>query len=209
MLNQKIVSMTKEEITTPEDLVFTLFKQGREEAFESIFRANYDRIMGFCVQFIGDKDQAQNITQEAFLKLWLNREKIEIYNGIRSFLYTSAKTDCLNFIRHKKVVCKYENKQLQYKEDQLNQEVLESFDDDGFSELENLIDQLVDKLPEKCREVFIKSRFEGKKNREIAEEMNISVKSVEADMTRALKILKTELTEYLPLLLVQFVLYNN
>lgn len=209
MFNHETVSMAKEEITTPEDLVLTLFKQGREEAFESIFHANYDRIMGFCVQFIGDKDQAQNITQEAFLKLWLNREKIEIYNGIRSFLYTSAKTDCLNFIRHKKVIYNYENKQLQYKEDQLNVEVLESFDDDGFFELENLIDQLIDKLPDKCRDVFIKSRFEGKKNKEIAEEMDISVKAVEANMTRALRILKSELTDYMPLLLVQLIFYAN
>ena len=159
---------------------------------------------------MNDRDRAQSLAQEAFIHLWLNREKIETLNGIRSFLYTYAKSSCLNDIRHRKIVSKYQDKHLQAKEEQLNIEVLESFDFQSleFSELEALIKRSIDELPEKCRLVFLMSRMEGKKNKEIAEELDISVKSVEANITRALKTLKSNLSEYLPALLVQILLQH-
>ncbi|MBL7968435.1 MAG: RNA polymerase sigma-70 factor [Prolixibacteraceae bacterium] len=177
-------------------------------AFEKIFKSNYNQLVGFCNQFIADKDKAQSLTQEAFINLWLNREKIETFNGIKSFLYTYAKSVCLNYLRHKKVVSKYEDRQLFEKEETLNREVLESFDFNSleFIELETLIRQSINELPEKCRQVFIMSRFEGKMNKEISDELNISVKAVEANMTRALKLLRIRLSEYLPIFLVQLVM---
>lgn len=186
------------------------FKGGDESAFEKVFKADYNRIVGFCQQFTGDKDQARSLAQEAFVKLWLNREKIETLNGIHSFLYTAAKTDCLNYIRHEKVIGKYQDKQLQLKEGELNREILESFDFDQLEllELEKVIIQSIKELPEKCRLVFELSRIEGKKNGEIAAQLNITVKSVEANMTRALKTLRLKLAEYLPLILVQLIMKN-
>ncbi|MCL4483010.1 MAG: RNA polymerase sigma-70 factor [Bacteroidetes bacterium] len=186
------------------------FKEGNESAFEEVFKTGYNRIVGFCQQFTGDKDQAQSLAQEAFVKLWLNREKIETVNGIRSFLYTAAKTDCLNYIRHKKVIGKYQDKQLQLKEGELNREILESFDFDQLEllELETMIIRSINELPEKCRLVFVLSRMEGKKNCEIATQLDITVKSVEANMTRALKTLRLKLAEYLPLILVQLIMKN-
>lgn len=190
------------------DYIFLNFKKGDEKAFESIFDQYYNQIVGFCVQFIGDSDKAQSIAQEAFIKLWLNREKVEKVSGIKSFLYTASKSECLNVIRHKEVSNKYQNHQLQIKEEQLNREVLDSFEFDSveFSELERLIHKSIEDLPEKCRLVFLKSRMEDLTNKEIAEELNISVKAVEANMTRALKILKERLSDYLPAVLVQVIL---
>ena len=184
------------------------FKNGDEQAFEKIFKSNHNRIVGFCNQFVPDLDKAKGLTQEVFINLWLNREKIETLNGIKSFLYTYAKSGCLNYLRHKKVVSKYEDKQLQHKEEKLNRNVLESFDFNSleFIELEGLIQQAINDLPEKSRQVFIMSRFEGKMNKEISEELNISVKAVEANMTRALKALKSKLSEYLPAILVQLIM---
>jgi RNA polymerase sigma-70 factor, ECF subfamily len=186
------------------------FKEGNEFAFEKIFKADYNRIVGFCQQFIGDKDKSKSLAQEAFIKLWLNREKIETVNGIHSFLYTSAKTDCLNHLRHNKVVSNYQDKQLQLKESQLNSEILDTFDFNQIelTELERIINLSISHLTEKCRLVFKLSRLEGKKNNEIAEELNISVKSVEANITRALKSLRLSLSEYLPLIIVEFVLFQ-
>lgn len=191
-----------------DDYFFLRFKGGDESAFEKIFKANYGRIVGFCNQFIHDTDKAQSLAQEAFLKLWLNREKIQSVNGVRSFLYTSAKTGCLNYIRHQKVIRNYEEKRLQSQEGELNREILESFDFDQleFMELEKLINHVISELPDKCRQVFMLSRIEGKKNSEIAEELAISVKSVEADITRALKTLRVKLAEYLPAILIQLIL---
>jgi RNA polymerase sigma-70 factor (ECF subfamily) len=182
-------------------------KAGSESAFEHIFKTDYNRIVGFCQQFINDKDQAQSLAQEAFVKLWLNRTELESVNGIHSFLYTAAKTDCLNYLKHQKVVNRHRDLQLQEKETELNREILESFDFDQLElmELEKLINQAIEELPEKCRLVFRLSRIEGKKNIEIAKELEISVKSVEANMTRALKTLKLKLAAYLPAILVQII----
>lgn len=198
------------EQTDLDDFFLRRFKNGDELAFEKIFKSYHNQIVGFCNQFISDRDKANSLTQEVFLNLWLKREKIKTLNGIRAFLYTFAKSGSLNYIRHQKVVSKYEDKHLQDREEELNREVLESFDFNSleFTELEGLIQQAVNELPEKCRQVFIMSRFDGKMNTEISEELNISVKAVEANMTRALKTLKSKLSEYLPAILVQLIMLH-
>ena len=190
------------------DFFLSQLKAGSESAFEHIFKIDYQRIVGFCEQFIEDKDQSQNIAQEAFVKLWLNRSQLESVNGIHSFLYTAAKTDCLNYLKHQKVINRHRDLQLQAKEAELNREILESFDFNQLElmELEKLINQAIEELPEKCRLVFRLSRIEGKKKNEIANELEISVKSVEANITRALKTLKLKLSAYLPAILVHIIL---
>ena len=190
------------------DLFFVRFKDGEKLAFEHIFKNNYNYIVGFCSSFICDNDKAKSLAQEAFINLWINKGKINNFNGIKSFLYTYAKSECLNYIRHKKVISKYEDEYLQFKENKLNIEVLESFDFHSleFIDLQELIQKSVKGLPEKCRIVFIMSRFDGKKNKEIADELNISIKAVEANISRALRFLKLKLTEYLPAILMQIIL---
>lgn len=179
---------------------FHLFKKGDEKAFAFFFDLYFNQIVGFCTEFIKDRDQAKNIAQEAFLKLWLNKEKVRKVNGIKAFLYTSAKSDCLNLFRHKKVVHKYLNKSLRKREESLNIEVLNAinFDTVMLAELEELIEGSVNELPDKCKQVFKMRRVDFKKNKEIAAELNISIKAVEANMTRALKHLKNKLSDYLP-----------
>ena len=199
--------------TTPfhyDDYFLCRFKEGDKTAFEKVFIAYFNCIVGFCQQFIRDKEQAKSLAQEAFVKLWINRVKIESVNGIHSFLYTSAKTECLNYIRHQKVISNYQDEQIQIKEKELNREILDSFDFDQLelTELEKMITQAISELPEKCRLVFMMSRMDEKKNSEIASELDISIKSVEANMTRALKTLKVKLAEYLPAILVQLIIQN-
>lgn len=179
---------------------------GDEKIFENIFKSNYNSIVGFCNQFISDTDKARSLAQEAFIKLWNGREKVETVNGIKSFLYTAAKTESLNYLRHEKVIRNYSTSILSARENNLNQETLESFNFDSleFSELEELIKKTIEELPEKCKLVFIKSRFEGKKNQEIATELGIALKSVEANMTRALKILRNSLSDFLSVLFIFF-----
>ena len=177
---------------------FLLFKSGDENIFQEIFKANYNRIVGFCNQFIFDLDESRNIAQESFLKLWLNREKVQTENGIRSFLYTAARTQCLDYLRHEKVKSSFEKREMM-----LARYILESYDFDSieFSELEKAVNRAIEKLPERCRIVFLKSRYEGKKNREIADELGIAIKSVETNITRALKFLRKSLAEFLSILI--------
>jgi RNA polymerase sigma-70 factor (ECF subfamily) len=192
-----------------DDFLVIQLRKGNESAFERIFKLNYNQIVGFCTQFVNDRDKAKSLAQDSFIYLWTNREKIETRSGIKSFLYTHAKSGCLNEIRHQKVVSKYADKHLQEKEDQINREVLESFDFDSleFSELENIVEQAISDLPERCQLVFRMSRLEGKKNQEIADELRLSVKSVEANITRALKTLKVNIAEYLPAIVAQLVIH--
>ena len=181
-------------------LHFPLFKEGDEKAFAFFFNLYFNQIVGFCTEFIKDRDKAKSIAQEAFLKLWLNREKVQKVNGVKAFLYTAAKSDCLNLFRHKKVVHKYLDSSLRKREESLNIEVLNAihFDTVMLAELEELIEGSVNELPDKCKQVFKMRRVDFKKNKEIATELDISVKAVEANMTRALKHLKNKLSDYLP-----------
>jgi RNA polymerase sigma-70 factor (ECF subfamily) len=182
-------------------LNFILFKEGNEPAFEYFFYKLHKNIVGFCVQFVNDENDAKGIAQEAFLHLWSQKESIETVNGISSFLYTYAKSKCLNLIRHRKVKAKYTHNIIDKKEQILNQKVLQSlqFDSLTFSELEILIHKSIEDLPEKTKEIFKSKRFELKSNKEIAANMNISIKTVEAHFSSAIKILKQKLSDYLPI----------
>lgn len=189
--------------------LFHSFKQGDETAFKFFYDKYFKRIQSFSIQFIYDQDEAENLAQEALLHLWQSRENVESINGIQAFLFTYAKSKCLNLIRHNKVKNKFKNDLLNHKERELNIEVLNSiqFDPLELTELERIIQESISYLPPKTREVFIKKRFENKKNAEIAEELGVSLKAVEAHMTKALKILKTRLSDYLFLIFI--LIYNN
>jgi len=184
--------------------LFKSFKEGDETAFTHFYDKYFSRIKSFSVQFIYDQDEAENLAQEAFLHLWQNRATVESLNGIQSFLYTYSKSKCLNMIRHNKVKDRFKSEILNQKERELDIEILNSvqFDTLELTELERLIQESISDLPPKTREVFIKKRFENKKNAEIAEEMQVTLKAVEAHMTKALKILKTKLSDYLFLIFI-------
>lgn len=179
---------------------FKAFKEGDEVAFNFYFNKFYNRVLGFSIQFLYDKDEAKNVTQEAFLKLWINKDKIQTETGIQPFLYTYAKSICLNLLRHNKVKDKFKNDLINQKERQLDTQILNSmhFDALELTELEVLINKVIAELPEKTKQVYLKKRFENKKNEEIAMEMGVTQKAVEAHMTKALKILKEQLSDYLP-----------
>ncbi len=200
--------MKKRKKQDEEILKFVNFKKGNEDAYEYFFLKFYNHIVGFCVQFIYNENDAKGLAQEAFLNLWNQREKIKNINGISSFLYTYSKSKCLNIIRHRKVKEKYINNTLNKKEAFLNQEVLQSlqFDSLTFIELEELVFSSIEELPAKTKEIFKQKRFENKKNQEIADEMNISIKTVELHFSNAIKVLKTKLSDYLPIILIYLVL---
>ncbi|WP_426091295.1 RNA polymerase sigma-70 factor [Flavobacterium sp. DSR3-2] len=183
---------------------FKAFKEGDDIAFNFYFNKYYNRVLGFSIQFLYDKDEAKNVTQEAFLKLWINKDKIQTETGIQPFLFTYAKSICLNLLRHNKVKDRFKNDLLNQKERQLDTQILNSmhFDSLELTELEMLINKIIAELPEKTKQVYLKKRFEDKKNEEIAAEMGVSQKAVEAHMTKALKILKEQLSDYLPSILI-------
>jgi RNA polymerase sigma-70 factor (ECF subfamily) len=178
---------------------FSQFKKGNERGFEFYFKRDYNAIVGFCMQFLGDYDKSKSVAQDSFIKLWQNRDKVNSHNGIKSFLYIAAKTGCLNVLRHRKIIITYKDNKLNELENKLKLDVLESIRSNPLmiTELETLIHTSIGELPDKCKDIFIKKRVELKKNKEIAEELQISVKAVEANMTRALKKLRINLSMYM------------
>lgn len=184
---------------TNENDIFLNFKKGQERAFDFYFNKYYSRIVGFCIQFLKDEDKSKSIAQEAFIHLWKSKETINTPAGIKSFLYTSAKSNCLNILRHEIVKQKSKSIIIHNYENQLNIDILESFKFDSvtLSELESKINHCIENLPEPTKTIFIKKRIENLKNAEIASILNLSIKSIEAHMTKALKYFRIKLADYL------------
>lgn len=156
--------------------------------FESVFREHFSELCHFAYGFLNDRDTSQEIVQEVFIGLWQKRETIDPKKSLRSYLYTSVKNRSLNYIRDNR---KFRSLTLDV--DMELEIPVEDKDMITAGEIQTRIQEALDKLPPKCREVFEKSRFEEKKYKEIAEEMGISVKTVEVQMSKALKILRGEL----------------
>jgi len=174
-----------------------------KKKFEMLFREHFTGLCYFARKYTGDLDSARDIVHTVFFRVWENRSEFEWDKPVKSYLFTSVYNRSMNFIRDNK---KFMNHEDAYRQ---NLVVDESVYADRLetAELEEKIRKALLKLPEKCREVFELSRFEGKTYTEIATKMNISVKTVETQMSKALHILKLELREYLTIML--FLLLKN
>tara|TARA_R110002050_G_scaffold192150_1_gene327110 strand:+ start:25892 stop:26365 length:474 start_codon:yes stop_codon:yes gene_type:complete len=153
------------------------------------------------------EDDALNFVQDAFITV-LDKSPVFLNeNQLQSYLYTNVKNNCLMFLRHEKVKRKYSNHKISAEfRSSLNAEALERLDTSpiAFREIEQIINDTLEKLPPRCREIFIQSRMEGKKNVEVAGMFNISEKAVEAQITKALKVFKIALKDYLAVLIFMF-----
>ena len=179
------------------------------ENFDSIYINNFSRLFLFAKEYVLFDEEAENIVQDIFLMLWEKKDILRVDVSLTAYLFTLVKNKCIDFLRHRMVEQIYsENIQQEYNEE-LNVKLfaLESFDHNFSSEeqIEILLRNAIDKLPERCRLIFIKSRIEGKKYKEIAEELNLSVNTVEGQISIELKKLREELKDYLPLLLFLYI----
>ena len=180
---------------TKELFLYQEMKSGKEYAFEFFFNYYYPGLCVYAQKLVSVPEQeAKDLVQEVFIKFWNDREKTEIRFSIRSYLFVSVKNKCFDLHRKRTADLKV----LEITKDFDIPE--ESFDTYVLSELESLFNKSLEKLPERCREVFELSRFHGLKNREIAAKLNLSEKTIENQVTKALHILKEELKDYLPLL---------
>lgn len=194
-----------------ENKVLICLKEGDSNAFESVFKFWYEPLVHFANEYISDLESARNIVQNIFMKLWEKHALVDPDSNLKSYLYMATRNACLSHIRHLRLEAAYfEKSRKNYADLQLNYEALEELkmEQIDFSNLEKLIQDTIDSLPERCREVFLMSRHEDLKNKEIAEKLNISVKAVEANITRALIKLRENTMEYLPEL-VFFLFFNT
>ncbi|MFO8235930.1 MAG: RNA polymerase sigma-70 factor [Bacteroidales bacterium] len=161
-------------------------------AFEKLFKTYYEELCRFAAGYLKDMDYAEEIVQDVFYILWKNRKKMHIKKTIRTYLYTATKNKCLKIIRSKEYEEKYRAHKAHNKADPVSTPV----DELNAKELKKLIEKTMESLPQKTRTIFRLSRDEGLKYQEIAAQLSVSVKTVEANMGKALKVFRKNLTEY-------------
>jgi RNA polymerase sigma-70 factor, ECF subfamily len=178
------------------------FIKGDESSFKVIFNFFYPRLFHFVREYIPNDDLAENVVQDTFLTLWNSGSRLKEDTNINAWLYTVARNNCLKKLRDDKArKTSFFTGQLNNIEIEMNMEALSVLDTSvmTFAEIERIIENTLSGLSPQCRKIFELSRFENKKNKEIAEELAISVKAVEGQMTKALKVFKITLKDYLPL----------
>jgi RNA polymerase sigma-70 factor (ECF subfamily) len=181
-----------------EKQVLETIQSGNESAFEMIFRAYYQPLCRYAYSFLSDKEEAEEVVQSSFITVWEKRKSLDIQTSLKSYLYRMVRNACLNVIKHEKIKQQHVAHELAVTEatyESVSQKVYAS-------ELELKIGEAMKVLPEQCRLVFQLSRFEELKYQEIADQLQISVKTVENHMGKALKIMREQLKEYLPLFLI-------
>ena len=166
--------------------------------FEKLFKTHYSRLCSYANLFLSDPDAAEDVVQEVFFKLWKNRGELIINTTIKSYLFRAVRNGCMNVIDHISVREAYKI----VNENDIKDSEGNLIDETIVSELEQRIKETIDLLPPERRKIFIMSRFDGLKYREIADQLNISVKTVENQMYQALRFLREKLVDYLPLIFI-------
>ena len=169
-------------------------RAGDSDAFDAVFRANYAALVGSAERILGRRDVAEEIVQDVMLELWRRRETLAVEDSLRGYLFRATRNRSLNHLRHGAI------------EKRAEPELAANRAESGSSahaalveeEIEVAVKRAVADLPARCREVFELSRVHGLRYSEIATTLGISVKTVEAQMGKALRILRERLAKWLP-----------
>jgi len=174
---------------TDQEIVQNL-AQDNQEVYEYIFRLYYTPLCRFALKFVREKEITEEIVQEVFIYIWEKRLTIRITQSLKAYLYTAVRNRSINYIKAQMHTMEVDN----LADDQVPFYV-ESERDLDYQELKQSLAQAMDKLPRKCRMIFDLSRNEGLTYKEIAEALDISKKTVEAQMSIALKKLRESLSK--------------
>lgn len=183
-------------------LVFSAIQSGDLGSFEMLFKTHYSPLCRFAVSYLQDPEEAEEVVQNTFIGFWEKRNSISVDSSLKAYLYRSVRNACLNELKRQKV------RQLHATEVIREGEPMSEPSDRLAikAELEEKIQIAMEALPEQCRLIFKMSRFEELKYQEIADQLGLSIKTVENQMGKALKIMREQLKEYLPLIII---LMNN
>ncbi|MCB2208354.1 MAG: RNA polymerase sigma-70 factor [Bacteroidetes bacterium] len=175
-------------------------RKGDKKIFEEVYRLYYSPLCFYCLRYVGDMEEAKEVVQSIFFNLWIKRNEIEISTSVKSYLYKAVQNYCLNQFQQEKIKQKYMIRKANFPRQHSENGELKMEED----ELRKVIKSAILKLPEKRREIFELSRFENMKYAQIAEHLTISVKTVEAQMSKSLQYLRKVLKEYMPVILVHW-----
>lgn len=165
--------------------------QGDKQEFEKLFRSSYVSLVRYAKTLIRDHDASEEIVQELFFRLWQDRLNLRIESSLNGYLFRSVHNRALHYLEHQKVVNRHAG-EVAAAADISSEPVTEAI---YYHELQARVARVLERLPERSRKIFRMSRFEGLKYNEIAEKLAVSLKTVEADMGKALKEFRKALAE--------------
>jgi RNA polymerase sigma-70 factor, ECF subfamily len=168
--------------------IFQQIKMGDEAAFNLLFEGYYASLCFFATRYLKDMDLSRSLVQQVYVDLWIKRESIELNKSVKSYLYNFVRNRCIDYLRKVKISTEFSEAV-----HDLNQLPFRDLVEEA--ELNDRINKSINNLPEKCREIFSLCRFEGLKYSEIAHKLGISVKTVEMQMSIALKKIRKELSD--------------
>lgn len=167
-------------------------------AFEKVFKSHFKSLHSYAYTIVKDDALAEEMVQNVFCKIWERKGQLAIETSLTAYLYRAVYNESLNYIKHQKVKMAYQahaTYQMSHQTDSASKKIL-------LGDLEQQLRKAMSELPEQCRTIFQMSRFEELKYQEIADRLGISPKTVENQMGKALKLLRSKLVDFLPLLLI-------
>ncbi len=181
-----------------ESVLVQRFIGGDEQAFETLFKKHYQMLLKVGQFLINDIEQAEELVHDVFINVWQKRENINTQASFKNYLITAVRNRCFNHLKAKKKTTSIDDD-----ESWADELVADTATDTvaNLKEVNLAIEAAVSRLPEQCRIIFQLSRYEGMSYKEIAETLGLAPKTVENQIGRALKTLKTELKDYLPFVL--------
>ena len=182
-------------IVLKEKQLFLDFQGGKQTFFDYFFDKYYQGLCVYAYRMLKSKSEAEDIVEDFFVRILENRKNIRIESSVKSYFMRSVHNRCLDYLAHQKVIASHEIYHLKM----MNEEDFQEYPLID-TELKLQIEKAIQNLPDGIRETFILNRFEGLKYQQIADHENISVKTVEYRISKALSILRKELGDYLPLL---------
>lgn len=172
-------------------------RQGNDTVFERVFKEHFNPLYAYAFTMLKDAVIAEEVVQTLFLKLWEKHQVLTINTSLKSYLYRATYNDCMNIIKHEHVKQKYQT-HVTHSTHTVHESTSHRLHE---HELKQELEKALLKLPEKCRTIFQMSRFDELKYQEIADQLQISIKTVENQMGKALRILRLALADYLPVLI--------
>jgi len=173
------------------------FPNPDSEEFDRMYLEIFPALHRYAHTILSDSAVAEEMVHQVFLKILERKAPIALRTSTKAYLFRSVNNECLNYIKHQKVKQTYQSHATNEMENRPETPSAKL----SYKELELQLKQAINELPEQCRTIFQLSRFEELKYAQIADELGISVKTVEAQMSKALKRLRVELADYLPLII--------
>ncbi len=189
-------------LNTDANFLIDRLRKGEETAYEILFKEYYKVLTMFANRYLRDIEAAKELVQDLFVHLYERRENLDINSSLKSYLYRSAHNRCINYINAQKIRSKYAehvNTNSDVRDNSLEHQV-------NTTEIEHALYKAIGELPPKCQSIFKMNRFDGLSNTEIADKLRLSKRTVETQISKALKILRVKMEPYMAAGMVIFLM---